>query len=257
MERKTSISWVEAEKIYIRGYAIEDLIEKLSWIEVVFLVLLGRFPSRSEARMLEAIMVSVVDHGVRPPSTVAAVTVANTGASLNCAVSAGILAINKYHGGAIEDSMKAISKAVEIKEKENLSEIQAAERLIEDYKSRGERIPGFGHRFHASDPRTVKLFQFAKELGVAGKFVSQAEAIEKVFSEKYCKHLPINADGAIAALLCEMQFPPEIANGIFMMSRIVGLIAHIIEEKQKNPPMRTVDVEKYQYEGELGKKLST
>jgi citrate synthase len=255
VERKTSISWVEAEKIYIRGYPIEDLIGKLSWVEVVFLVLLGRLPSSKEARLLEAIMISVIDHGVRPPSTIAAVTVANTGGSLNCAVSAGILAINKYHGGAIEDSMEAISKAVEMQEKENLSEMQAAEKLIESYKAKGERVSGFGHRFHASDPRTIKLFQIAEELGLAGKFVSQAKAIEKVLTEKTGKKLPINADGAIAALLCEMGFPPKLANGVFIMSRVVGLIAHVIEEKEKNPPMKTVDVEKYQYEGELGKRL--
>jgi citrate synthase len=156
--------------------------------------------------MLEAIIISVIDHGVKPPSTIAAVTVANTGGSLNSAVAAGILAINKYHGGAIEDAMKAISQAVELQETEHLDAIKSAEKVVENYKLLGERISGFGHRFHAADPRTVRLFELAKELNIAGKYVEQAEFLEKVLSEKSGKLLPINADGAIAACLCEMNF---------------------------------------------------
>lgn len=252
-KRKTSISWVEAEKICLRGYAIEDLIGRISFAEAVFLLLLGELPTKSQAQMLEAILVSVIDHGVRPPSTIAAVTVANTGARLNSAVAAGILAINEFHGGAIEKAMSALAEAVKLQETENLSVVEAAEKLVQTYKSAGQRISGFGHRFHAADPRTVRLFELAKELKIAGKFVEQAEILEKVLSEKASKNLPINADGAIAALLCEMNFPPKMANGIFMIARVAGLVAHAVEEQERNPPMRTVSVEDYEYDGETGK----
>lgn len=246
--RKTSLSWVEAEKITLRGYPVEDLIGNRSYGEVLFLMLLGHLPTQEQAKMLEAIIISVIDHGVKPPSTIAAVTVANTGASLNSAVAAGILAINKYHGGAIEDAMEAISSAVKLQETEGLDTFQAAEKTVLIYKEKGTRISGFGHRFHAADPRTVRLFELAKELKVAGKYVEQAEVLEKVLSEKSSKALPINADGAIAALLCEMNFPPKIANGIFMIARTAGLVAHAVEEQENNPPMRTIDVENYEFE---------
>ncbi len=255
--RKTSISNVEAEKITVRGYAIEDLIGRVSLGEAIYLLLIGKLPSKEQAKMLEAILISVIDHGVRPPSTIAAVTVANTGASLNSAVAAGILAINKYHGGAIEDAMSAISEAVDLQKNENLSAIDSAEKVVRTYKAQGKRISGFGHRFHAADPRTVRLFELAKELNVTGKYVAQAEILEKVLSEKSGKLLPINADGAIAALLCEMNFPPKIANGIFMIARVAGLVAHATEEQERNQPMRTVDAENYEYDGEIGRKLST
>ena len=247
--RKTSISWVEAEKITLRGYAIEDLIGRISLGEAVFLLLRGELPSANQAKMLEAILISVIDHGVSPPSTVAAVTVANTGASLNSSVAAGILAINKFHGGAIEEAMKAISEAVQLQKSENLSAIDSAEKVVQNYKAQGSRISGFGHRFHAADPRTARLFELAKELKIAGKFVGQAEILEKVLSENLGKTLPINADGAIAALLCEMDFPPQTANGIFMIARVAGLVAHATEEQERNPPMRTVDAENYEYDG--------
>ncbi len=248
--RKTSISWVEAEKINIRGHSIEDLIGNRSYGEVLYLLLLGVLPTKEQAKLLEAIIVSVIDHGVKPPSTIAAVTVANTGASLNSAVAAGLLAINEYHGGAIEDAMLAIGEAVKLQKTDDLDVFQAAEKIVAKYKDIGKRISGFGHRFHAADPRTVRLFELAKELNVAGKYVEQTEVLEKVLCEKSGKLLPINADGAIAALLCEMNFPCKTANGIFMIARTAGLVAHAVEEQENNPPMRTVDVENYEFKSQ-------
>lgn len=247
-QRKTSISWVEAEKITLRGKPIEEVIGNLTYAETLFLLLLGRVPSKVQAKLLEAILVSVIDHGIKPPSTIAAVTVANTGAPLNASVAAGILAINKYHGGAIEDAMAAINSAVSLQESKGISANDAAIKTVAEYKERGERVSGFGHRLHAADPRTARLFALARELGVAGKFVEQAEVLERVLSERSGKNLPINADGAIAALLCEMGFPPKTANGIFMIARVAGLVAHAVEEQENNLPMRTVDTENYEYE---------
>lgn len=245
--RKTALSRVEAEKITLRGYPIEELIGKRTYGEVLFLLLTGRRPAPEQAQLLEAIIVSVLDHGVKPPSTIAAVTVANTGASLNAAVAAGILAINKYHGGAIEDAMTAIAAAVHL-QAAGVEAAEAAERLVAAYQGRGERISGYGHRHHAADPRTDCLFALARELGLAGRFIAQAEALETALRAGTGKKLPLNADGAIAACLLELDFPPATANGIFMIARVAGLVAHAVEERQNNPPMRTVDVESYEFE---------
>lgn len=255
--RKTAISWVEAEKITVRGYRIEELLGKISFGEAIFLVLRGELPTAQQAQMLEAILISVIDHGVRPPSTIAAVTVANAGANLNTAVAAGLLAVNKYHGGAIEDAMRAVAEAVKLQEDENLTPFDAARKVARNYQARGARISGFGHRFHAADPRTVRLFEVAKELNVAGKYVAQAAVLEKVLSETTGKRLPINADGAIAALLCEMDFPEKTANGIFMIARVAGLVAHAAEEQERNPPMRTVNVDEYEYDGAPERNLAS
>ena len=254
--RRTAISWVEAEKISLRGFAVEDLIGEISFGEAVFLILRGELPPENHARILEAILVSVIDHGVRPPSTIAAVTVANTGAPLNAAVAAGILAINKYHGGAVEEAMQAISTTVELQEKENLPAFEAARKIVQNSKSEGRRISGFGHRFHRADPRTERLFELAEKLDCVGKFIEQAKILEKVLSEENGKSLPINADGAIAACLLEIDFPPKIANGIFMIARVAGLVAHATEEQERHPPMRTVEVENYEYDGELKRDLA-
>lgn len=245
--RKTSISWVENGEITIRDRKIEDLIGNVGWGEMVYLMLMGRMPKPEHAKMLEAILVSVVDHGVRPPSTIAAVTSASTGASLNAAVASGILSINKYHGGAIEDAMAAISDSVTIASEKTCEANDAASTIVERCKIQGKRISGFGHRFHGTDPRTIRLFELAAELGVAGKFVEHANAISSELTSSLGREMPINADGAIAALLCELEFTPAAANGIFMIARVPGLVAHVIEEQARNKPMMTVDVDNYEY----------
>lgn len=254
-KRHTSVSWVEAEKIEVRGFPIEELIGRVSFGEAIFLILRGKLPTFPEARLFEAILAAVIDHGVRPPSTIAAVTVANTGSSLNAAVAAGILAINKFHGGAIEDAMAALSEAVCSQSERAISPTEAAMTLAASYKANGKRVSGFGHRFHAADPRTQRLFSLAGELGLAGKFVEQADALEHVLTETAGRKLPINADGAIAALLLELGFPPKTANGIFMIARIPGLVAHVVEEQERNRPMRTVSVDEYEYDGDTGRKI--
>jgi len=246
-KRHTSISWVEAEKISVRGVGIEDLIGGFSFSEAIFLVLRGSRPTAPELRVFEAILVSVIDHGVRPPSTIAAVTVANTGADLNAAVAAGILAINKFHGGAIEDAMATVRDSVELIESLGSAEAAAFE-TVRLHRAAGRRISGFGHRFHGSDPRTVRLFEIAAENGLAGRYVAQARAIESALSAGG-RRLPINADGAIASLLLELGFPDKTANGIFIIARVAGLVAHAVEEQERNQPMRTVSVEDYEYDG--------
>ncbi len=249
VERKTAISWAENGRITIRGRTIDELIAVSTFAETIYLVLRGEQPDKKTAAMFEAVLISVIDHGPTPPSTIAAVTAANTGATLNAAVAAGLLAINKFHGGAIEDCMTALSGAVALQEKNDIDADEAAINVAEQFRARGERVSGFGHREHKADPRTTSLFAKAAELGFEGKFVEQARAFESALSKITGKSLPINADGAIAAVLCEIGFEPAAANGIFMIARLPGLVAHVIEEKERNPPMRTVDVSAYKYDG--------
>ena len=99
-------------------------------------------------------------------------------------------------------------------------------KVAAEYRVRAMRVPGFGHRQHSADPRSKRLFQLASEVGLSGRYVAQAQAMEKLLSQTASKPVPLNADGAIAALLCEMAFPKSAANGIFMLARVPGLIAH-------------------------------
>jgi citrate synthase len=252
---KTAITKVEPNKLLLRGYRIDELIGNISFSQAVFLAINGELPSEKQAKMIDAMLVSSVDHGVTPPSCLSARTIASTGAPLNAALAGGILAISKHHGGAIEDCMKMIQGAVRRKRDTNETEGEIAAILIKEHKGRNKRLPGFGHRIHTRDPRTIKLFQIASDLGIAGEHVGMAKAIENAMEQESGKKLPVNVDGAIAALLCEMNFPPELANGFFMLARLPGLIAHVYEEQTRMKPMRYINPKDHEYDGFSERKL--
>ncbi len=246
---KTAITKVEPNKLTVRGYELDKLIGRVSYAQMVYLLFKGELPSENIGKMVEAILTSSVDHGTTPPSVLSALTVASTGAPLNAAVAAGILSISKFHGGAIEDCMYILRQGMELVKEDHMDFESAAEKIISDYRSAKKRLSGFGHRFHTRDPRTRRLFELAEEYGVAGDYVKLANVFVNMLKKITGKELPLNVDGAIATLLCEMDFDPVLANAFFMISRIPGLVAHIYEEKTRQKPMRKIHPTDVEYDG--------
>jgi citrate synthase len=246
---KTEITKIEPNKISVRGYPLADLLGKVSYSQMVYLLFKGELPEENVGKMIEAILVSSVDHGTTPPSALSAITVASTGAALNASVAAGILAISQFHGGAIEECMRILIKAMDFKKENDCSSADAAKQIIADYRSNKKRLSGFGHRLHTDDPRTKKLFSMAEELNIAGEYLELAKEFETEMEKVLGKKLPINVDGAIAALLCEMDFDIIFANAFFMIARVPGLVAHIYEEKTRYKPMRKIHPTDVTYDG--------
>lgn len=248
VEWKTSITKIKPNEIRLRGYRIDDLMENASFAEVVFLAFTGDLPDGQTAKLLNAILVSSIDHGVTPPSTIAARTAASTGAPVNAALAAGILSINDYHGGAINNCMGLLQEGIERTSTEGEDFSSTATNLIAEYQAAGKRIAGFGHRIHTSDPRTNKLIEMARSFGMTGQGLEMLLAIRDAF-EAIGKNLPINVDGAIAAILVDLGMPREFANAFFIIARAPGLIAHIYEEQKTQKPMRKIDVADHFYDG--------
>lgn len=250
----TAITEVKPNELRPRGYELAELMAGCSFAEVVWLLLTGELPSAGQRQLVEALVMCGIDHGVTPPSTLTTRTVASTGASLSQAVAAGVLAINASHGGAIEGCMRALLKGVEISAEHNMPPMQAAEVVLAALKAQGKRMPGFGHRLHTADPRTARLSQLARDAGVYGKYLGLAEAIELHFAGQG-KPLPLNVDGAVAAVLCELGVPPEIGNGFFILPRVAGLIAHYHEELTREKVMRKIDSGRACYDGPPARSL--
>jgi citrate synthase len=246
---KTAITSVQPNKIRLRGYAMDQLMGKISFSQAIYLVLKGELPSPEVGRLMDAIFVSSVDHGAGPPSVLAARTVASTGAELHAAIAAGVLAISRYHGGAVEEGMNLFLTIARRATEKKISDDAAAKEILAEMKARGERASGFGHRVHTQDPRTAKLFALAAELGLAGTYVRVARAVEDVLKQTMGKPLPINVDGAIAALLCDLGIPPEIGNAFFIIARVPGLVAQIQEERTRMRPMRKIHPSDFEYDG--------
>ncbi len=245
----TSVTDVGPNKVQLRGYPIEELMGRKTFAEVVWLALKGELPSPTEGKLLDAILVSSVDHGVTPPSTLAARVAASTGAPVNAALAAGVLSVNRFHGGAVEGCMAALAEALAYTKEKGVSREEAAAAIVESYRESGRRVEGFGHRLHDDDPRAARLFALAEELGLAGEGTPTARALEAALAKAAGKALPLNVDGAIAACLFDLGFEPYVANAFFILARLPGWLAHVLEERMRERPMRRLEPSAWEYDG--------
>ncbi|HEY2681033.1 MAG TPA: citryl-CoA lyase [Candidatus Udaeobacter sp.] len=250
----SGITRIEPNKVAVRGYDIAKLMGNVSFGAAVYLILVGELPSSAIARLMDAILVSSIDHGATPPSALTARTVASTGATLSASVAAGVMSINRHHGGAIKDCARQLKAIADCAARDSISLEEAATRTLHTMSEAGERMSGFGHRVHTKDPRTARLFDLAREAGVEGVHMQTARAVEKAFADAK-KSLPINVDGAIGAILADLGMNTAAFNGIFMIARTPGLIAHVIEEQTREKPMRRIDPVNHGYDGPPARNL--
>lgn len=245
---RTAITDIRPNAIRLRGYRLDELMGHTTFSQAIFLALTGRLPEARIAPLVDAIFVSSIDHGTTPPSTLAARTAASTGAPVNAAIAAGLLSINAFHGGAVEDCMRMIG-AVQQRVAAGQSLADATQALVEDYRASKRVLSGLGHRLHTADPRTRQLLTLAHECGVAGAGVATISALQQAFVRVTGKALPVNVDGALAAILYDLQIPPELGNAFFMIARTPGLVAHVVEEQQREKPMRVIYPNRAVYDG--------
>jgi citrate synthase len=201
--------------------------------------------------------VSSIDHGVTPPSTLASRNVAVSRAPLKDSVAAGILAFGPRHGGDIESCMRFLDSGLGFV-RNGKSVQDAAATIVDDYAREAIIPPGFGHRFHTRDPRASRLFQMALELELEGEHVRLLRAVEHALEarkEQYGQALPVNVDGAIAAICADLGFAHDLGNAVFLISRLPGLIAHAHEERVRQAPMRQIDPKDHDYDGPRERRL--
>jgi citrate synthase len=253
---RTALTCIEPNKILVRGYPLDEMMGRLTFGESIYLLLMGEVPSPAIGSLMEAVLVSFIDHGATPPSTLAARNTATTGAALRACVASGILGFGRYHGGDIESCMHFLDAGLE-HVRGGSSYREAADAIVEKCLANNEAIPGFGHRFHTRDPRAARLFQMALELEAEGEHVQMIRAVELVMAEQGQDghSLPVNIDGAIAAVCGDIGIPPAVANALFIVSRVPGIAAHAREEIERNEPMRQIDPKDHLYDGPTRRRL--
>ena len=255
MKWTTKITKVEPNHLVTKGYRQEDLIGNIPFSHVVYLLLKGELPSKEHGKMIDAILTACIDHGVTPPTAMASRVVASGGVPLPTAVAAGVLSIGDAHGGAIEKGAKFLQEGIKRMKKEGKTIDEIAKTLVSESREQKKRILGFGHRVHTADPRTKRLFNLADELNISAECIALSKAIEKELIEQTGKQLPINVDGAIAAISSDMGFDYRLGKGFFLLGRVAGLTAHVYEEQTQFKPMRKMFDVDCDYDGPEEKDL--
>ncbi len=256
----TALTSIEPNKILVRGYPIDELMARVSFGDAIYLLLTGDLPSPSISRLIEAMLVSFIDHGATPPPTLSARNAATTGASIRGAVAAGVLGFGRHYGGDILACRQRLD--------EGLLLWRAGTHMAEAGTVMADRLvqaddippPGFGHRFHRTDPRATRLLQIAHELEVDHEYTQFLRALALALSRHAGlagRALPINVDGAIAAVTGDLGLAPEVADALLIISRVPGLAAHVLEEQRRERPMREIDPTAHRYDGPSERRLGT
>lgn len=248
---RTAIVDVAPGVIRIRGYPIEQLVGAIDFPAMIWLMLRGELPTNAQAALLDAALVSAVDHGPQAPAIAIARMTATCGLGLNGAVAAGVNALGDIHGGAGQQCMELYSAVAEAWDAG-----ASLEHAVDSHLSalRGY-VPGFGHRFHPVDPRATRLLglvEQATEAGtVGGRFARIGRAIEAWLQRRKRRPIPMNIDGATAVVFCELGFPPDLGRGLFILSRAVGIVAHAWEQTRQGERIKgpTPPQVGYTYEG--------
>lgn len=230
---RTSIIDMEPGRIALRGHPIQDLIGAITFPQMIWLMTRGALPAPDEAKLLEAALVSAVDHGPQAPSIAAARMAVTCGLGLNGAMASAVNMLDDVHGGAGEQAVELYRMI------DAAGGVDAVPDQIARWQAdRTKFIPGYGHRFHKPvDPRAPRLLALVDEAAargtVPGRFAAIARTIEIHLAEVKGKPVPMNIDGATAVIYAELGFEAPLARGLFCLSRSVGIIAHAWEQMQQ------------------------
>lgn len=251
----TSIIDIHPGSIRVRGYPIEQLIGRIGFAQMIWLMLRGQLPSAGQARLLEAALVASVDHGPHAPSIAISRMAVSCGLPLNGAMASALNTLDDVHGGAGQQAVE-LFHSIEREQGSGARLAQAVERSVDAFvAAHGKYLPGFGHRFHPVDPRAGRLLAMvdaaAAEGIVPGHYAVIARGIEALLAARKGRAIPMNIDGATAVIYAELGFEPELARGVFCLSRAVGILSHAWEqrgraERNKGPMPRQMA---YRYTG--------
>lgn len=223
--------------IRFRGYPIERLIGAVSFPQMIWLMLRGEMPSPEQSALLEAALVSAVDHGPQAPSIAIGRMAVTCGLPLNGAMASAINVLDDVHGGAGEQCMELYADiAHRMQGGAGLDEAVGAG-LDAFTAARGKIVPGFGHRFHPTDPRSPRLLALVDEARargtVTGRFAGIGRGVEAEMERRKGRRIPMNIDGATAVIYAELGFPAPLGRGLFILSRSVGILAHAWEQSRQ------------------------
>lgn len=233
----TAIATHTADDVLIRGRSLcRDLIGKVGFTEMICFQVLGRMPTPAQARIVDACLVTLMEHGLTPSVLATRLVYTSAPEAMQAAVAAGIMGVGSLFVGTVEGCALLLDRIVAAGEG---GEAAAAE-IARQHRADKRPVPGFGHpHFKPLDPRSVRLVALARSEGVAGAHVAALEALSRAVNAAAGREITVNATGAVAALLGDVGVPASIMRGFAIIARCAGLVGHVHEE-QAQPAMQAI-----------------
>src|SRR5215212_2738101 len=229
MSFRTGIGTSDADSITLMGRDLaSELMGRVTLTELTFLMVQGRMPSEGATRLLDAILVSLADHGLTPTVLAARLTYTGAPESIQGAVAAGLLGAGSVFLGVVEDTARFLDEIGD--------DVEAA---VAHALAAGRRIPGLGHPVHkVEDPRTPRIYAIAEETGLTGRYLARLREVAAAHAKQTGRELPINGAGVAGAALADLGFPAALLRGFALLARTAGLLGHLAEEMQSPIGMR-------------------
>lgn len=229
MPKMTScIATSDVSSVTVRGQdLVDEIIGRRSFTQMVHFLTVGSMPTQAEVDVLDACLVTLMEHGLNPSTIVARLTYDSVPNELQLAMANGLAVIGDVFAGTMEGAAQIIADGL-------AADDQSAfcEQVVADFKSRKEHIPGFGHATHKpDDPRTHALLSVAERHGLCASEIAFLKQLGEVVDKSMGRHITINATGGIAAVLLGIGYQPHIMRGIAVISRSGGLLGHLLEER--------------------------
>jgi citrate synthase len=244
---RTWIGGATRDEIHVAGRDLpSEIMGKLTLTELAYLLVTKREPTPQQTALLDAVLVSLADHGLTPSALAARLTYTGAPEAIQGAVAAGLLGAGSVFLGPAGDTAQFLFDALhdvygtprtDVGEWANANDATLrtiAERAVDARRAAGARVPGLGHPVHKEvDPRTPRLYAIAEANGLLGPHLRLLAHVAAVNEDRSGKHLPVNGAGAGGAALVDLGLPPTSARGVVLIARTAGLVAHLVEEAEQ------------------------
>lgn len=236
---RSEMGWSTSDRIVVRGLDLPNqILGKLTLGDMAWLEITGQAPTPQQSAVFNALLVTLVEHGMTPMAIATRLVYLGAPESLQSAVAAGLCGLGTVFAGTAEGAAKMLQEGITNGSDRELAAV--ATDIVASFRAQMRSIPGIGHPVHKPiDPRTPRLFEIARENGFAGRYVQLMQLVAAEAERVMKKSLPVNATGAIGAIASELGLDWRLCRGIAVIGRAVGLVGHIAEEL-RNPIAREI-----------------
>ena len=228
---ETKLSTHRLDALFLRDKnLVDEVIGKMSFTDAMFYHIIGTPPTRGQTSVLDAVLVTLMEHGLTPSSISTRLTYLSAPEAMQSAIAAGLLNVGSQFIGTIENAATLLTRI----QADPAGVDASCRQIVQQHKDAGKHMPGFGHHLHRpDDPRSPKLFAIASSYDdIDQRPINTIKTLSSIVDRMYGKHLTINATGATAAVLMGASIPPRIMRGFAVISRAAGLVAHVMEEQE-------------------------